>query len=204
MQSSPHSARYEQQRLEAIKAAAAEFAEHGFHGASTASIARRIGIKQGSLYYYFKSKDEALFEVCMLGIRDYVRRMEAIATSDQPFEARLLAAVSSHLGSYREKNEALKVYNAERLYLSEDERTELKRRGSRYRQLLEGIFEQAKEEGRLRPVVDCHFAALAVIGLCNSWGELIVRDPELEIFDLAQQCTDMLLHGFGQNRPSTH
>ncbi|MEJ8569220.1 TetR/AcrR family transcriptional regulator [Elongatibacter sediminis] len=195
--------RYEQQRLEAIKAAAAEFAEHGFHGASTAGIARRMGIKQGSLYYYFKSKDEALFEVCMLGIRDYVRRMEVIAASDQPFESRLLATVTSHLSSYREKNEALKVYNTERLYLSEEERTDLKRQGSRYRQLLEGIFEEAAEMGLLRPSVDCHFAALSVIGLCNAWGELIVRDPELNVFDLVQQCTDLLQHGLCAGRQPT-
>jgi AcrR family transcriptional regulator len=195
MQASRHSPRYDQQRLEAIKAAAAEFAEHGFHGSSTASIARRIGIKQGSLYYYFKSKEEALFEVCMLGLRDYVRRMEVIAHSDQPFEARLLATVTSHLSSYREKNEALKVYNAERLYLSDDERRELKLQGSRYRQLLEGIFAEAAEAGLLRASVDCHFTALAVIGLCNAFGELIVRDPDLEVFELVQKCTDLLLHG---------
>jgi AcrR family transcriptional regulator len=193
---SKETSRYGQQRFEAIKAAAAEFAEHGFHGASTAGIARRVGIQQGSLYYYFKSKEEALFEVCMLGIRDYVRRMESIAGNDQPFESKLLATIASHLTSYREKNEALKVYNAERLYLSETERRELKQQGSRYRQLLEGIFAQAEREGLLRPSVDCHFAALAVIGLCNAWGELIVRDPELDIFDLVQKCTEVLLHGF--------
>ena len=196
MHQSKETSRYGQQRFEAIKAAAAEFAEHGFHGASTAGIARRVGIQQGSLYYYFKSKEEALFEVCMLGIRDYVRRMESIAGNDQPFESKLLATIASHLTSYREKNEALKVYNAERLYLSETERRELKQQGSRYRQLLEGIFAQADREGLLRPSVDCHFAALAVIGLCNAWGELIVRDPELDIFDLVQKCTEVLLHGF--------
>jgi AcrR family transcriptional regulator len=197
---SKETSRYGQQRFEAIKAAAAEFAEHGFHGASTAGIARRVGIQQGSLYYYFKSKEEALFEVCMLGIRDYVRRMESIAGNDQPFESKLLATIASHLTSYREKNEALKVYNAERLYLSETERRELKQQGSRYRQLLEGIFAQADREGLLRPSVDCHFAALAVIGLCNAWGELIVRDPELDIFDLVQKCTEVLLHGFSVSK----
>lgn len=173
-----------------------EFAEKGFHGASTADIARRMGIKQGSLYYYFKSKEEALFEVCMLGIGDYARRMEAIAGNTQPFEAKLLATVGSHLSSYREKHEALKVYNAERLYLSDTERQDLKLHGSRYRQLLEGIFEQGVRDGVLRDTTDCHFAALAVISLCNGWGELIVRDHDLDIFSLVQNCTDMLLNGF--------
>jgi len=190
--------KYEQQRLEATKSAAAEFAEKGFYGASTAGIARRLGIKQGSLYYYFKSKEEALFEVCMLGLGDYVRRMESIAKNDQPFEAKLLATISAHLSSYREKNEALKVYNAERLYLGESERKELKQLGSRYRQLLEGIFEKALQENVLRDTVDCHFAALALIGLCNSWGELIVRDADLDIFAVVQNCTDLFLNGFSK------
>lgn len=188
--------KYEQQRFEATKAAAAEFADKGFHGASTAGIAQRLGIKQGSLYYYFKSKEEALFEVCMLGIRDYVGHMEIIAGNTQPFEAKLLATISSHLSSYREKNEALKVYNTERLYLSPMERGDLKQQGSRYRRLLEGVFEQGVREGALRDSVDCHFAAMAVIGLCNSWGEWIVRDPDLDIFAVVQKCTDMLLNGF--------
>jgi AcrR family transcriptional regulator len=204
MPNSKNSSRYQQQRLQATKAAAAVFAAKGFHGASTADIAARIGIKQGSLYYYFKSKDEALFEVCMLGMSDYLRRMESIAGSQQPFAARLLSCISAHLGSYREKNEALKVYNDERLYLSAEQRVGLKTLGSRYRQLLQGIFDQGIAEGALRPDVDTHFAALAVIGLCNSWGDHIVRDPELDIFDIVQQCTELLLHGLTSNHQSNH
>ena len=64
-----------------------------------------------------------------------------------------------------------------------------------YRQLLEGIFEQAKEEGVIAGNLDCHFAAQAVIGICNAWGDLIVRDPELDLFDVIQKCTHLLLHG---------
>ncbi|NNF15877.1 MAG: TetR/AcrR family transcriptional regulator [Gammaproteobacteria bacterium] len=187
--------RYNHQRLAAIRSAAAVFADKGYHGASTADIAAHLGIKQGSLYYYFKSKEEALSEVCLLGIRDYVKRMSVIADSDQPFAAQLLATVSSHLMSYRETNEALKVYNDERLYLPEEKRTKLKTLGSRYRQQLEKIFEDARSAGVIRTTVDCHFAAQSVIGLCNSWGHLIVRDPELDVFILAQQCTDLVLQG---------
>ena len=187
--------RYEHQRLAAIRSAAAVFADKGYHGASTADIAAHMGIKQGSLYYYFKSKEEALSEVCLLGISDYVKRMSVIVDSDQPFAARLLATVSSHLMSYREKNEALKVYNDERLYLPEEKRKTLKELGSGYRQQLESIFAKAQAEGVVKASLDCHFAAQSVIGLCNSWGHLIVRDSELDVFIIAQRCTDLMLNG---------
>lgn len=192
--------KYRQQRLQAIRAAASVFAEKGFHGASTRDIAERLGIKQGSLYYYFSSKEEALGEVCLYGIEEYVQRMEKIAEGDQPFEAKLLATLTSHLTSYRERNEALKVYNDERLYLPEEKRRVLKQRGSRYRQLLEAMFEEGIRQRVIRDSIDCHFAAQAVIGICNAWGDIIVRDPELDIFDVIQKCTDLLLHGFSERR----
>lgn len=192
--------RYQHQRLQAIRSAAAVFAEKGFHGASTKDIAERLGIKQGSLYYYFASKEEALGEVCLYGIEDYVHRMESIAASDQPFEAKLLATLTSHLSSYRERNEALKVYNDERLYLPEERRKVLKQLGSGYRRMLEGIFEEGIRQGVIRDTIDSHFAAQAVIGICNAWGDLIVRDPELDVFDVIQKSADLLLNGFSERR----
>jgi AcrR family transcriptional regulator len=195
-----NSDKYQQQRQQAIRSAAAVFAEKGFHGSSTKDIAERMGIKQGSLYYYFKSKEEALGEVCLFGIEDYVHRMDSIAGSDQPFEAKLMATITSHLSSYREKNEALKVHNDERLYLPEEKRTRLKELGSNYRRSLEGIFEEGVKIGALRESIDCHFAAQAVIGICNAWGDVIVRDTQLDIFDIIQKCTDLLLNGFRERR----
>jgi AcrR family transcriptional regulator len=188
--------KYEQQRQTAIRSAATVFAEKGFHGSCTKDIAERMGIKQGSLYYYFKSKEEALGEVCLYGIQDYAQHMTSIAESDQPFEAKLIATVTSHLSSYRERNEALKVYNDERLYLPKERRRRLKKLGSDYRQRLEGIFEQGIESGAVKQSVDCHFAAQAVIGMCTAWGDLIVRDHDLDLFEVIQKCTDLLINGF--------
>jgi AcrR family transcriptional regulator len=188
--------RYQQQKEAAVKAAAVEFAEKGYHGASTTGIATRLGVKQGSLYYYFKSKEDALLEVCLYGIRDYAHRMEQIAANEQPFEAKLLATISSHLSSYRSTSEALKVYTDERLYLPAEKRGQLKELGSAYREMLEGIFAHAVADGVLRADVDSHFAAQAVIGICNAWGDHIVRDPDIDLFELTQKCTDLLLRGF--------
>ncbi len=179
----------------AIKAAASVFARKGFHGASTRDIADELGIKQGSLYYYFKSKEEALGEVCVLGLEGYVRRMEQIAAARQTPREKLTAAVASHLSSYREKNEALKVHNDERLYLPEAKRGRLKELGSHYRELLEKVIEEGQASGDFRKGLDSHFAAQTVIGLCNAWGEQIVRNDDIEIFELTQKCADLLLLG---------
>lgn len=192
--------KYEKHRQDAIRSAAAVFADKGYHGSSTRDIAEHLGIKQGSLYYYFKSKEEALAEVCLYAVRDYAQQMDSIAASDQPFEAKLIAAITSHVSKYREQNGAMKVYHAERLYLPDAKREKLYQLGSGYRQNLELVFEAGKKSGSVREDVDCHFAAQAVIGMCNSWGELIARDPSMDLFEVIQKCTDVLSNGF-VNKP---
>jgi AcrR family transcriptional regulator len=189
------SPRYQKQKHAAIQAAANVFSAKGFHGASTGDIAAELGIKQGSLYYYFDSKEEALEEVCLYGLQQYTANMDAIAAGAGSFESRLFAVVSNHLGSYRSKSEALKVHNDERLYLPLERRRRLKALGSHYREQLESIINDGIASGEVRGTVDAHFMAQSVIGMCNGLGEIIVRDTDADVFNLAKKCTDLLLQG---------
>lgn len=47
--------------MEILKSAAAAFRRRGYHGASVEEIARTLRMTKGSLYYYFKDKEEILF-----------------------------------------------------------------------------------------------------------------------------------------------
>ena len=46
-----------------LDAAVKVFAEHGFFNATIAEIAREAGVADGTIYLYFKSKDELLFRL---------------------------------------------------------------------------------------------------------------------------------------------
>jgi len=46
-----------------VSAATAEFAEHGYRGASTNRIVAEVGISKGSLFYYFDGKDDLYLHV---------------------------------------------------------------------------------------------------------------------------------------------
>jgi TetR/AcrR family transcriptional regulator len=48
-------------RIEILKSAAAAFRRRGYHGASMGEIAQALHMTKGSLYYYFKNKEEILF-----------------------------------------------------------------------------------------------------------------------------------------------
>ena len=190
-----NSTRYAHRHQRAVAAAAAVFADKGFHGASTRDIAEKLGIQQGSLYYYFKSKEAALEEVCLTALRDYVSHIESIASQPHKLEVKLQAAIAAHLATYKHNNEAMKVHNEQRLYLPRERRKQLNALGSRYRQQLEGIFCEGVSSGQLREDIDCHFTALSLIGLCNYWGIQLLRNTPLKTEDVTVKCVDIMLHG---------
>lgn len=187
--------KYAQKKLMAIEAAANIFGEKGFHGATTQDIAAEMGIQQGSLYYYFKSKEQALQEVCEFGFETYVARMQKICAKDQPFEAKILGILSSHLNSYRGKLNAMRVHNEQRLYLPVERRKRIKKLGSEYRILLEGVLQEGIQQNVVKNNIDTHFVAYSIIGICNSWGGNLVRDNELDLFETVEQCSDFILYG---------
>lgn len=187
--------KYAAKKLMAIEAAAKVFAEKGFHGATTQDIAQSMGIQQGSLYYYFKSKEQALQEVCEYGFDVYVARMKKICAKDQPFEAKILAIITSHLTSYSQKDSAMKVHNEQRLYLPVERRSRIKQLGSTYRELLEQTLKQGIDTGVVRDDIDTHFIAYSIIGICNSWGANLIRDESLNMFETIEQCADLILVG---------
>lgn len=195
--------KFETRRNKAILAAASVFAAKGYHGASTQDIAEEMGIKQGSLYYYFDSKETALEEVCIYGLDSYVKRMEKISSKVQPFESRLLAILTSHLSSYREKNAAMKVHNDQRLYLPRERRAKLKKLGSRYRALLVETLKAGVDEKTLRLDSDLQFLSQSIIGLCNFWGATLLRDSKLDMYETIQNCADLILEGSLAAPPKT-
>lgn len=186
---------YARKKVLAIEAAASVFADKGFHGATTQDIANAMGIQQGSLYYYFKSKEQALQEVCEYGFDIYVERMQKICSKPQPFEAKILAIITSHLTNYSQKNNAMKVHNEQRLYLPVERRIRIKELGTKYRQLLEGALQEGIDSGVLRQDIYTHFMAYSIIGICNTWGANLIRDESLNVFETIEQCTDLILIG---------
>lgn len=89
--------RQDNRRHALLDAAAARFADQGFHATSTRELAAAVGMLPGSIYYHFPSKSDLLVAVYDEGVRRIEAAVErAIAAEAEPW-ARLEAACSAHL-----------------------------------------------------------------------------------------------------------
>jgi TetR/AcrR family transcriptional regulator len=88
--------RPEESRAAILKAAVAEFAEHGIAGARTDAIARTARVNKALLYYYFKDKD-ALYEAVLDHVFSGLRaRVMPVLDSQLPPREKML----QYLGTY--------------------------------------------------------------------------------------------------------
>jgi len=86
----------EESRASILRAAVAEFAEHGIAGARTDAIARAAHVNKALLYYYFKDKDalyEAVLDHVFGGLRE---RVMPVLESKLPPREKIL----QYLGTY--------------------------------------------------------------------------------------------------------
>jgi AcrR family transcriptional regulator len=65
----PPEVRLPMQRERLLRAAASEFAERGYGGASSESISRRASMSKATFYEHFSNKEECVLALCEMGIR---------------------------------------------------------------------------------------------------------------------------------------
>ncbi|MDD4599880.1 Nucleoid occlusion factor SlmA [bioreactor metagenome] len=67
---------------EILDAAELLFADKGYRGTTISAIAKKMGVAQGMLYYYFKSKEEILESLINRQTSSFISEIKDIACSD--------------------------------------------------------------------------------------------------------------------------
>ena len=98
-------------RRQIIDAAVEVFLEKSFHAATVADVALRVGISQGSMYTYVRSKDDILYMICEEAVDAHCEAVQqAVAPHVDPI-TRLRAAVHAFVVSiYTTRKSTLVVY----------------------------------------------------------------------------------------------
>lgn len=180
---------------EVVEAAARVFAERGFHGATTQDIADQLSIRQATLYYYFPSKDAALELVCQRGVEGFLEKAQAVEMSPDNPANKLEKIIRCHLQAFQEKHAFVKVFLNERQHLTDDARKKIGRLSRRYELVIQQIFESGVEAGLMRPALNCRFATLGLLGLCNAAAAWYGKESGATLSAIARNFSELILDG---------
>ena len=159
-------------RRDAIVAIAKEvFAANGYAGTSMSNIAARLGGSKGTLYSYFKSKEE-LFEAV---VEKKCEQIEKLLNQAQIESGGDLRAALTHFGEHflemilsEEMITTHRLTTAEAARFPEIGRTIYNSGVLPNQRRMAGFMEQAKEKGQLRDDTDTTVAAEQFCDLCLS------------------------------------
>ena len=157
-------------RTSILDAAARLFARRGYADTNLSDIAAEAGMKAGSLYYHFESKEDLVYEVFRYGVahsfehtRAEVERRGSRASAVE----RLRAAIQAHLDSLH----SLGDYATAGLRIVEQAPKAIRRKQyanqRRYGEYWHELLAQAQSEGGLPPGLDLLAARLFLFGAMN-------------------------------------
>jgi AcrR family transcriptional regulator len=191
---------------EILAAALASFAERGFAATRLEDVAARAGISKGTLYLYFKGKEELFEAVVRATLVPNLERLEVLTASFEGSSARLLerllltiaGVVDSRVGAIPKLviAEAGNFPELARFYLDE-----VVRRGLR---LIGTILRRGIERGEFRPIDVDHavFCVIAPMLIAALWKNSLEPhdDAPLDAQALARAHLDLLLRGLEAHR----
>lgn len=80
-----------------LDAAVVEIAHRGFHATTVARIAKRAGVADGTIYLYFKNKEEILFSLFDRSVGRFIDQSQALLGSPVSATDKLRSIIELHL-----------------------------------------------------------------------------------------------------------
>jgi AcrR family transcriptional regulator len=163
---SPHVQRKrDARRLQILESAVRAFAARGFHGTSMEDIARELRLTRGSLYYYFRDKEEILALCHAVALDAVLAAFEEVRASALPPDEKLRRLIQEHVRVQVDK------FHGTALALELDALRPASRAAvvagrDRYDRGLRELIAEGVRTGLFRPV-DPKLAAFAVLGAIN-------------------------------------
>ncbi len=139
---------YDQKLEFVLQRAAQVFAEKGFHRASIRDLARATGMSLAGHYYYFESKDEALFRICDHVLRRILETFEERAKGIDDPQERLRLLVFTHLEISITHMQEMKVLSHEAESLRGDYLAKIRHTKKRYYDDLLSILREIRGDRR--------------------------------------------------------
>ena len=183
-----------------LRAAEKIFKDRRFHEVKLDEIAAAAHVGKGTIYLYFKSKEDLFFQLAMDGFDELCVLVHAVAESDRQFRDKLIDMCTALSNFFSERRPLLRIIG--------EAQDVLNKRDSDMRQLLmdnhqklikevNRFFDFGREQGEIRDDINYNVAHFILIG------SLQFRDRHNfdEVFSVSiEQIVDVFLNGVALHR----
>ena len=184
-------------RRRILDAAAELFRDGGYANTRLTDIATRAGVRTGSLYYHFSSREQLVGEILHVGMDTAGRRVraavDAVAPDAAPIE-RVAAAVRAHVLVVLDISAFASAQSRVVDEVPSDVRAAHLEEQRAYGEYWQGLLARAQLAGELDPALDLYLFRVVLFGAMNATAGLHVDDTS-GADAVASTIVDVLLRG---------
>jgi len=184
-------------REKQIKEAALKlFSEKGFHNTTITQISEAADLGKGTIYWYWKSKEELAFSLVEEMLRDFLALIEKARDAEGPAAERFERMVTEVAELYYRETEYLRLlwkFRVDRSYIfSEDYTSRVASYYVRMREALETMLEQGIRGGEFRKM-DSKRTAFILLGIAEGLElEWLENEEELSMREALVEAMGMV------------
>ncbi|GKW46765.1 TetR/AcrR family transcriptional regulator [Planococcus sp. NCCP-2050] len=179
-----------------VDAAVVVIAENGYHQAQVSKIAKQAGVADGTIYLYFKNKEDILISVFEEKMAVFVEKLEQILVRDISAVDKLGLMIESHFSLLASDLHLAIVTQLELRQSNTEIRMKINGVLREYLLLLDKILVKGMEDGEFDEKMDIRLARQMVFGTMDetitTW---VMNDHKYDLVELAPKVHRLLMKG---------
>jgi TetR/AcrR family fatty acid metabolism transcriptional regulator len=184
-----------------IDAAVVVIAENGYHAAQVSKIAKTAGVADGTIYLYFKNKEDILVSLFEEKLGLFVEKLENKISSIPSAAEKLYTLVEMHFQHLASDHHYAIVTQLEVRQSNKELRARINEVLKGYLALIDHIVKSGMESAEFNQELDVRLARQMIFGTIDetvtSW---VMNDQKYDLLKLVQPVGQLLINGCGHSQ----
>jgi TetR/AcrR family transcriptional regulator, fatty acid metabolism regulator protein len=181
-----------------LEAAIKVFAQQGFHQATISQIAREAGVADGTIYLYFKNKEDIMVNFFGYKTKEVFGRFREEVDKADNARDRLRLLIKRHLEEFQRDRSMAILYQTETRRFSRMCEEQIREMSKMYLDLVSEIVESGQDEGLMRKDLYMGLVKRFIIGaideVINTW---LHSGGSYDLVSMADPLVDLFIRGVG-------
>ncbi len=184
-----------------LEAAVKVFAKQGFFQATISQIAKEAGVADGTIYLYFKNKDDILVNFFSYKTMQVFKRFrEDVDKADNAID-KLRNLIRRHLEEFQHDRNLAIVYQAETHGISRIAENQIREMAKMYYDIVSEIVELGQDEGCMRRDLYIGLVKRFILGavdeVINTW---LHSGRKYDVVSMADPLIELIIRGIGMQQ----
>jgi TetR/AcrR family fatty acid metabolism transcriptional regulator len=174
------------------------FAKQGFYQSTISQIAREAGVADGTIYLYFKNKDDILVQFFSYKTKLVFERFREQVNQAERAVDKLRNLIHGHLSEFQRDPFMAIVYQTETHQISRQAEQQIRDMSKMYLDIVAEIVELGQQEGSVRKDLYLGLVKRFIIGaideVINTW---LHSGGKYDLVSMADPLVDLFIRGIG-------